>query len=193
MPVSMKRAVRAATICLPLIAAMAVRAGADDATEARLRDALRTTTEQLHQLEGENAALQNKQRAAPATAVVSDRASPGSSRVIAELKRRLAVAEQDAAKAKAAYGEAVAAAQAKDADNAKELTGLAADKDKLAICKAKNEALLTIADEILTRYENVGFGEVLGRKEPFTGIKRVELQNIKQDMHNKLHDTTAAP
>jgi len=193
MPVTMKRVALAAAICLPLVAVIAIRAGADDATEARLRDALRTTTEQLHRLEAENAALQAKPRAATAAPVVSEKASAASSRAIADLKRRLAAAEQDAAKTKAAFGEAVAAAQKKDADSAKTVADLTADKDRFAACKVKNEALLKIGFELLDRYKNAGFGDALGRKEPFTGIKRVELQNIAQDTGDKLRDNTVKP
>lgn len=193
MQVLMKRAAITAMACLPLIAAIAVRAGADDATEVRLRDALRTTTEQLHRLEAENAELQSKRSAPPVAPVASEKVSAGSSRTIADLKRRLTAAEQDAAKAKAAYAEAISAAQKKDADNVTAMAGLTADKDKFAACQVKNEALLKIAGEILARYEDVGFGEVLGRKEPFTGNKRVELQTIEQDMRDKLRDNTVKP
>ncbi|NIK88960.1 type IV secretory pathway VirJ component [Rhizomicrobium palustre] len=189
----MKRAAIAAVMCLPLIGSIVVRAGADDATEARLRDALRTTTEQLHRLEAENAVLQSKRSAAPVAPVASEKASAGSSRVIADLKRRLTVVEQEAAKAKTAYAEALSAAQKKDADNAQAMTGVAADKDKLAACQIKNEALLKIGFELLDRYENTGFGDVLGRREPFTGIKRVELQNIAQDTREKLRDNAVKP
>ena len=194
MPSTMRKAMIAAMLCLSLGMAMAVRAAADDATEARLRDALRTTTDQLHRLEAENAALQEKQSGqSVAPAVNEKKKSTASNRTIAELQRRLTAAEQDAAKAKAAYAEAIAVVEKKDAENAAASAGIAADKNKMAICQAKNEAMAKIAGEILERYENAGFGDILARKEPFVGLKRVELQNIAQDTGDKIRESTVKP
>jgi hypothetical protein len=190
MLISAKRALVAAAMCLPVIAAVAVQAGADDATEARLREALRTTTEQLHRLEADNAALQAKQSSVKAPTADG---KADNSRAVRDLKRRLAAAEQDAATAKAAQVEAVAAAQKKEAENAQTIAGLTADKDRFAACRSKNEALLKIGYELLDRYENAGIGEMLGRKEPFTGIKRVALQNIEQETRDQLRGNTVKP
>jgi uncharacterized coiled-coil protein SlyX len=54
--------------------------------------------------------------------------------------------------------------------------------------EVKNLALYKLANEILTRYEQFGFGEALAAKEPFTGLARVKLENLVQDYKNKILD-----
>ena len=58
----------------------------------------------------------------------------------------------------------------------------------LAACEAKNMRLVELGREILTLYERKGFREVLLQKEPVTGLKRVELENLAQGYGDKLYE-----
>lgn len=66
---------------------------------------------------------------------------------------------------------------------------------ELGQCRARvdtllghNRRLYEIGNELLDRYENKGVWESLAEREPFTGLKRVELENIVQDYRFAIDD-----
>jgi hypothetical protein len=114
---------------------------------------------------------------------------------VAEFNRRL-VAQNDAIakqgetleKWKAAYNEAAGLARSREAERAKlaeQVTGL---DQRAGACVAKNLELFNVASDILGRYAAMDLGDVLAAREPFIGLKRVELQNLVQDYQDKLLD-----
>lgn len=48
-------------------------------------------------------------------------------------------------------------------------------------CYENNKKLYAVNQDLLNRYQNKGFADVLGQKEPFTGIKQVDVENLIQD------------
>lgn len=198
-----------------LLTALAGRgAHADDDTETRLRDALRSAITQVRTLEDERAALQAKQaesdKQIQALQAQVDALSKGGGaktakkdeaaydQAVAEFNRRLsaqndAIGKLDGAldKWKAAYNEAVSAARAKEAERAKLATQVGGLTQRATSCEAKNAELFKVGNEILDRYKNVDFGDVLRDREPFIGTSRVKLQNIVQDYEDKLLDQKA--
>jgi chromosome segregation ATPase len=182
------------------------RAWADADTEARLRDALRSAITQQRSLEDERATLQakqtesDKQIEALKAQIEALQKGPKNTAETDELTHRVAAQgaeieqlNQNLEKWKSAYNEAANVARTKEADRAK----LAGDVDGLSKratgCEAKNAELFKIGNDILGRLEKVSFGDVLAQHEPFTGIKRVELQNLVQDEQDKLLDQKVAP
>lgn len=76
--------------------------------------------------------------------------------------------------------------------------GKALDTD-LAGCRARvdtlvahNLKLFEIGNELLDRFEHKGVWSALKTAEPFTGLKRVELENIVQDYRFELDDQRVA-
>ncbi len=65
---------------------------------------------------------------------------------------------------------------------------LAKQKNNFSICYENNKKLYDINGKLLNRYENKGLGDVLEQKEPFTGIKQVEIENLVQDYRYQLDD-----
>lgn len=63
---------------------------------------------------------------------------------------------------------------------------LAASGSTLQACNAKNVELIKVGYEILDRYKRADLDDVLARKEPFTGLKRVQIQNLAQDYEDQL-------
>ena len=49
---------------------------------------------------------------------------------------------------------------------------------EIATCRKGNEALYKLNGEVLTRFENDGVWSRMARAEPFTKLKRVELENL---------------
>ena len=180
-------------------AALGIRpAFADEATEERLRAALRDATSQIQSLQEQNATLQAKAATPVAPAPVTRTVTTGISKArydkaVSELTRRLADSDQTAAKWKTAYDQAVSGAQSKDNEQQKTIAELTTFKDREQVCETKNAKLYGLGVEILGRYENVDFGDAFGAKEPFVGTKRVELETLGQDYRDKLTESKVKP
>lgn len=122
------------------------------------------------------------------------------SRRAASLSRELqaATSERDALQAKLAETQAqldkttaaLALSRSKLAERDEQWTRLDADHKTqsatLAACQAHNVELYKLGSELLTRYQNKGLGEVFATGEPFTQIKRVELENLVEGYRDKL-------
>ncbi|MDE2401322.1 MAG: hypothetical protein KGL90_06625 [Burkholderiales bacterium] len=64
---------------------------------------------------------------------------------------------------------------------------------KQEVCRQDNATLLALGHELLTRYDNKGFGDVLGAKEPFFQLARVTLENHSAEYRNKLDAARVNP
>ncbi len=171
---------------------------ADEDTQDRLRAALREATAQIQMLQSQNATLQAKVAAQAAAPPPAKPEKSGISkaeydRAVSSLTHRIADSDQAAAKWKAAYDQAVDAAHGKGAEQQKAIADLTGYRDRDQVCEAKNEKLFAIANEILSRYADIGFGDAFAAKEPFIGTKRVELQTLAQDYQDKLSDNKVKP
>ncbi len=194
----MRRAILATLI---LLAALAP-ARADDATEQRLRDALRAATAQLGGVQDQLAAVQSKEAAdqqeiarlkaqpsAPAPKVASPREAAALRAAVAEFNEKLAAQNEAIAKWKSAYDDLVA----KQPDQ-KAIQQQIDDLTKRnAALQAKNEALFKVANDILERYAHVTMSDVIAHGEPFIGTAHVELENEIQDEQDKLLDQRGTP
>jgi chromosome segregation ATPase len=206
-----------------LLSLLFSRAGrADDTaqatTEARLRDALRNTMQQLQDAQGQVATLQAAQ-------AQSEKDNADLKAKIDALNAQITTLTQQSADDKAASDKALADLKSKNDDlNAqivklndaiaswekddKQYVQLAKDKEaaraQLAVQaillqrtiddrETKNLQLYLLANEILTRYEKYGLGEALEAKEPFTGLTRVKLQELVQDYQDKISDQRVTP
>ena len=186
-----------AMVVLPFLAP--VSALADAATEAKLRDALRSTTAQLHALEDERAKWKDTEtqlrhelemlRAQPAP--------KNQDRTVTSLNRRLS--EQNTANLKLLESLDLCRAQnpGKLPAVAAQADAAAADPEKAALTatvKKLNERLVTAESQNASLYQvgkdlidwMVQVGVPSG--EPFLGLKRVQLENIAQSYEEKLHE-----
>jgi chromosome segregation ATPase len=57
---------------------------------------------------------------------------------------------------------------------------------QLETCESHNVKLLQVNRDLLGQYENKGFFDSLMQREPITGLKGVELENILQDYQDRL-------
>lgn len=58
---------------------------------------------------------------------------------------------------------------------------LGSERAAMAACTFKNGELASIAQEVLARYRDVGLWDAIRRREPFTGQRRVEVENLIED------------
>ena len=163
-------------------------------TESRLRDALRSTMQQLQDAQGQIATLQ-------ATQAQSDKDNADLKAKVDALTAQIASLNQQSAEDKTASDKSIADLKSQNTDltaqiaklnealaawekDDKEYIELAKEKEaaraQLAIQvillqrvvddrETKNLALYNLGNEILTRYEKFSLGDALGAKEPFTG------------------------
>lgn len=127
-----------------------------------------------------------------------------------KLTRELAATQSDAGankqKMQAGFNDTIELWKQRDAKVGEQLAALrvqlkeqteqrAAVEDKLqiqnnnfAVCYGNNKQLLDLNRELLARYEDKGMFDALRQKEPFTGVAKVEVENLVQDYRYKLDD-----
>lgn len=211
----MNRAVhRLAAAAATLLVAWPAAAQTD--LETKLRDALRAATAQVRALEDERATLIAKQSQLESELKSLKEQGPptaANQAVVAQYERVFAEREQayktavdefntrlqeehdqalriqeSAQKWKSAYDEAAAALKAKESERASLAGQVATSGEQLERCQTQNQELFKLSSEILERYRNVGVSDVIATREPFLGLKRVELENLMQDDEDRLLD-----
>jgi chromosome segregation ATPase len=75
-----------------------------------------------------------------------------------------------------------------EAENAAGKQSLAAREHELAVCTDHNQNLYRLDDEVLTHFEKQSAFSRLAQAEPFTRIKRVELENYVDDSRARAQD-----
>lgn len=158
--------------------------------EDRLRDQLRTTLNELHDAQDQQAQLQ-AQKAAAEKERDDLKAQLAAAKAQATHVTRN-TAETDAlraeiAKYKDSSTQAAASAQQTQSERDQVKTQLTDVQKQFGICEDKNTKLLKTGRSILDSYEQFDFSDAIGANEPFIAIKRVELENIEQDFDDQLH------
>jgi chromosome segregation ATPase len=206
----MRASSRAALFLAAVLAAAS--ASAADTPEGRLREALHRATEQLRDAQDQIARLQAKeaedqrqiQTLSAQTAELKTQASSGqkegeqarraADQAERELKLRVGEAQGIVDKWQSAYNQAAAVAKSRDEAAARFQALNAQLTERTALCEMKNGHLYDLGNEILDRFSNKGFLEGFSRMEPFTQLKRVQLETIVQDYQDKIHaQKLAAP
>lgn len=59
---------------------------------------------------------------------------------------------------------------------------------EIALCEDKNKRLYVIGRELMVRFEQKSCNEILAQREPFTGLKRVEVENLLEEYRDKLDE-----
>lgn len=173
--------------------------------EERLRTQLRSSTQQLQQLQSQQAQL-----TAAKTAAETER--DAARKEVEQLKARLDKAskqaqtlqdEQDGIKTSARQRVAAAQSQLGRARNEFETlqeqaraslaTSLAQREEELALCTAKNKELYAAGKEILAAYEQFSTGDLLKIRQPLASSARVKFDEHAQALGDKLYDGLYTP
>ncbi len=181
------------------------------ANEQRLRDTLRTTTQQLRTAETEKATLlagqaerDEKIAALEAqVATLTKRANDDKTQAdqsITNLKTSLLRQEQEVArlgntldKWKKAYQQAASTVKISEAARARLDAANMALERKVTDRETKNLELYRTAREILERYAGFSLGRALAAREPFTGIAKAKIEEQIQGYSDKLEDSKLKP
>lgn len=189
----------------------AAQAAQAKANEQRLRDTLRTTTQQLRDSESARATLQagqaeRDQKIADLEArlktitqqAVDDRAQAEKS--ITELKASETRAGLEIArlkgvleKWKASWNQAAALVRTTEAARVKLADANLLLERKVEERGRQNLELYKTASEILQRYRDFSLGRAIAAREPFTGIAKARIEEQVQDYADKLEDNKLKP
>lgn len=172
--------------------------------EDKLRSQLRSTVQELRQLQDGQAQLQSDKAAAEkqrddALAQLKAlqgqlAAARGDSGAEAAAKRALAQEragrEQDAkslAKYKASYEDLLVVSRDRDAQYTQLQKDVAARDTQLKTCQAHNAELYRVGHEILDAYEHVGIGTFFSSRQPFAQSARVKYDDLAQRYGDALY------
>jgi chromosome segregation ATPase len=188
---------------LPILFAIAGLAGAMpvSAQDANAQRALQKAQFMLRQATSEKAELQTQ----------VDALKQQVDKLSADLAATKTAADKSKQATEEKYGSAIAQWKQRDTRTADELNTvkqqlkqqveqgkslenqLKQQTNNFSVCYENNRKLYDIDKDLLARYENKGFGDVLKQREPFTGIKQVEVENLVQDYRYQLDDLKIRP
>lgn len=188
-----------------LLAAVAIAPAvqAQAGLDIRMRDQLRQTILELRQLQDENATLKAKLAAAPAAPTRNPDSEARLQRVLAEagrqgnrsqeLEQQLTAAQGQLAALQRQLGDGTAALRASQ-EREKQLGTQGTElKTRGEQCEARNVELLGISRELIGRYRDRGFLDVLLSREPLLGLRRVELEKLAQTYQGRVREQSPPP
>lgn len=195
-------------LCLALLLA-GPAAAQEESDVGRLREALRRATVDLRTAQNQATALQSQLSQAQQTIATRDAEAKQLRTQIGQLQGRLDAAAEKADGLQAELDTAAATlettrgeldqtrrglgrtqGQLRDTEGrrATAQAGLDQTSGFLKACEAANDQLYKVGREVLAAYDGKDLGDVLTQNEPFTQLKRVEMETIIQDLQDKLTD-----
>lgn len=197
-----QHALLAATFAGALLSATGPAAA--QSIEDKLRGQLRSTVQELRQLQDAQSQLQADKTAAEQqrdaalaqlkTAQAQLAAAKGDSGAEAAARRALAqersAREQDAqalAKYKASYEDLLTVSRSRDAQHTQLQAEITARDTQLKTCQAHNAELYRVGHDILDAYEHVGIGTIFASRQPFANAARVRYDDLAQRYGDALY------
>src|SRR5262249_7036293 len=163
------------------------------AERTRLQADNATMKKELEDIRKERDSLKNAQK-------TIDAKSKGSVAALAQSNARREQAEQELKQSRdkmqeliAKFRETVQQMREIENDRTSAKQSLAARDQELKTCKDRSLALYKLNGEVLTRLENDSMWSRAARAEPFTKIKRVQLENLIDDYKDRANDALHAP
>lgn len=197
----MRRAVIALILCLT-----ATSVANAQSLEDRLRSQLVAVNGRLQELQNGQSALVAQKAAAEAERDALKRRLAASEAQVRAAKRGAGGPELAQYKAQAdqavqakAQGEVdLAAARAEVTRLTRQVQQDQAERERLSTlvvqaqsgaeaARAKNAQALAVAKEILDAYSRVSVADVVARREPFIGLKRIQIEKLEQDYGDRLY------
>lgn len=191
------------------ILVLATPALADEATEQRLRDALRRTAQELQTLQAGQStaagqlAAANAERDKAKSELAAERArarpKPGADaalarvggleRDLAEARTQLKARDAEIAAARAEAQQQLASGRSDAERRVAAATAAATEaQGRIGQCTAQNDAMFKTASELLTLYRDPKFlGQVRGPASGILGLKRTRVENRMQAYGDKLY------
>lgn len=156
------------------------------AENARMKKELDETRKERDALKGEREAGDKRLRNAEGAAVraAGDRK---------QLEDEVAQQKDRMAELVTKFRDTVATLRQVETDRASVSRDLETRSVELKSCVDRNVQLYTLNDEILDKFESQGFWSSVGKAEPFTRIKRSQLENLADDYRARAQDAEIVP
>jgi predicted RNase H-like nuclease (RuvC/YqgF family) len=196
-----------ACVAAPMTQAQTARSGGTTANAQQLQQLQQLASERTA-LQAENAKLKGEieklrkdqdaakqaqtaveQRGRASSAAALTRSNSENERLQAELAREKERMQELVAR----FRETATTLREVETGRATATRTLAQRDQELAQCVDRNTALYKLNKEVLDRFESQGFWSGVGRKEPFTQIKRVQLENLIDGYRSDAQDHVLAP
>lgn len=169
--------------CVPTMAAD--KSSKESAATRRLEQQLRAAKQEKDQLTQEKTGLEGQLKEAQTKAAEAHRRTQSASARNAELTKELEAARASIA-AVTADKDALAA---KLAETERKLGELRLDKQRVELtlageqkthgeCRARNAKMYALGNELIDRYEHKTCSDAMLQSEPFTGIKRAQIEKM---------------
>ena len=196
-------------VLLLCLAGLSLHAGAADKKAGREHEAMRRAQQQLAQAQGQIATLEQEnakltgnlgKSQAAAKAAEGQSASlqhevkagkqqqSSQAKELAQVKADLGTAAQQLADTRKNLDETSRALQQASADKNALQALKSRNEREIGACESKNLALYKLGRSLMERFENKSCGETLTQGDPFTGIKRVETENLLEEYRDKLDE-----
>jgi len=156
----------------------------------RLQQAQRKTEQERARMAEEKAALESQVKELEEKQAAAQRAIEASGRRVVALNRELAELRKTMGEkldqADKLHKEQARVIQKLEAEGKRLQTALNGEKQQHAACVALNQEMHKTGLDILERYEKKSCTDSVLQGEPFTGLKRVEIENAVEDLRDKL-------
>ena len=159
------------------------------AEQARMKKEIEDLRKERDALKAGQTAATVNQRARAESEAAAIRATREKESVESELTKTRARMDDLVAK----FRETATAMREVETDRATVKTALARQDQDLKTCVAANEGFYKLNDEVLTRMEGQGFWTSVGKAEPFTKLKRVQLENLVDSYRARAQDAQYVP
>jgi len=159
----------------------------------RLQQVQRKTEQEKATLQLEKSAVEEQLKASTEKALDFEKSARRSASLAKQKTAQIATLEEQMSELKARLAESEkrnaqgAESQQKSlAEISRLQTQLANLNKELAASEAKNLQLYKYSIELMDRYKNKGVWSGVAQMEPFTGLKRVEIENLLDEYRDKL-------
>jgi chromosome segregation ATPase len=157
------------------------------AEQARMKKELEELRKERDSLKAGQAAVNQRARAE------TDAAVARSTRDREAAEKELSQVKQRAQELVDKFRETAQTLREVETDRATAKQALARQAQELDACVASNTALYRLNDEVLTRFDKQGLWSRVGQAEPFTRLKRVELENLIDSYKTRADEQKFAP
>jgi chromosome segregation ATPase len=156
------------------------------ADNARLKQQLADVTKQRDDLKKSQQTVEQRSRVSAAALEQSSRERAASEEELTQLKARM---QELIAK----FRETVQTMRQIEVEGSTAKQNLATRDQQLKVCVDRNLALYKLNGEVLTHYEHDSVWAHMARAEPFTQIKRAQLENLIDDYKARAADERVGP
>lgn len=154
----------------------------------RLQQQIRKLEKDKSSLNQEKSALESKLKEATDQATAEQAKAQTASKHAAGLGREVGRLKESLSTSEKSLADTAEALKKTEVEKKKLELELAQHKQQLTSCSTKNDELHKLGYDLMQKYEHKTCGDSLVQREPFTGLKQVQIENELEVQRDKLDD-----